>query len=100
MAGIIAPIESGMTRRIRRRSDGHWCATTAEARDPARLCPTPPDNATQSFDEDGGTDEESSEEVMCAGSSRNVHSMVQATNTMSSGEWDGSPQNTASESVS
>ena len=29
---------------------------------PARLCPTPPDHATQAVDEEGDTDEESSEE--------------------------------------
>ena len=37
---------------------------------------------------------------MCAGSSGNVNSMVLATKTMTSWEWDVSPQNKVSGSVS
>ena len=57
----------------------------------ARLCPTPPDHATQAVDKEGNKDD---------GSSGHVNSMVQATKTTTSWEWDGSPQNEASGSVS
>ena len=52
---------------------------------PARLCPTPLDHAAQAVHEEGDTEEESS--------------MVQVTKTVTSWEWDVSPQNKASESA-
>ena len=68
---------------------------------PARLCPTPPGHVTPVVDERKATRMRSRRRrVMCAGSSGNVNSMVQATSTMTSWEWVGSPQNTASGSVS
>ena len=38
------------------------CCNCAGKGHPARLCSTPPDHATRAVDEEGDTDEESSEE--------------------------------------
>ena len=68
---------------------------------PARLCPTPSDHASHAVDEEGDTEEESSDEGdVCVDLSGNANSMVQVTKMMTSWEWDVSPQNQVSGSAS
>ena len=92
LRGTGKPRRDERSTHKRRRRHGQWYATTAEARDTERNCArhlqiTPPKLFTRRHGR---------RRLMCA----DVNSMVQATKTMTSCEWDGSPQNKASGSVS
>ena len=72
-----------------------------EARDTQRdSCPTPSDHAAHAVDEEGDTEEESSDEGDVCGVECECELMVQVTKMMTSLESDVSPQNKASGSAS